>query len=710
MNVQPVYSDGGIDGLWGYIASMRSSIMITKFSPEQSQHVTSPFPKNQHLVGRHFHLDYNCIILKYYLAKYLQRCNVLDKGASSLPGEILNFFVQKSRGKRNLYLEFFLMKSYRISLPVFLHIEELYPFCLRRAETLLEDCILSEGRTYVNYFIADYQMCVQISHNRIVDNGRSSLPFICLDKNWKYKPNSGEDKDRIYMVRLQYVSLSIVFLANSRDSCEGSATSTRSIVIANNGSLYMVMPHLFGTILYESGVSEDNCRNDVPPTYDDSLDQGDLLLVRQRLKYAKISKDAFTFAVDLSRGEVINRAKIELNIGDGLAAVLSALHSVGTFAREVVNLASAYYTIYYSANSTLLLGGWDEYFSDFRNTKPCPRIRVEIQSTCADPIIQFHDMSTTCLINEESLDKLSREDLVWAATANVRHYEGIPWKNGTFLAYEPNIVLSDLYLRKPDQSSKKTLYCVSGTCSVLSFVRCRIECTKCFSPLTNTTDGNLAREKDDELLCPNMCSSKYYEPIWNLSTTLDDGSAQVKLYAERGCAVKLLGMITKLDAQMISLIESVCKRLDGGVIYNAGIPPTSLMRYRVRCLSTIGKKRKLSCQGIESAIRVSYGLPDEDSTDETLANYFLQRCCRNIKLVPILFQFKLSGNAAKNTLAVTQSNADFCLSISQCANLSRSGMSTFSQTAIRINMLDCCRMDNRVEEQSIQNMLEMLES
>merc|ERR1719276_558256 len=109
-----------------------------------------------------------------------------------------------------------------------------------------------------------------------------------------------------------------------------------------------------------------------------------------------------------------------------------------------------------------------------------------------------------------------------------------------------------------------------------------MECRKCCVPLTSPvcriTDSGM-QSSTISLECPRkQCNRKNFFPVWSLTAIIDDGSAQVRMFAEWECALKLLKQCTQLTLEMISLIESACLTVEGGLCYLVNIPPESSLK------------------------------------------------------------------------------------------------------------------------------------
>ena len=72
----------------------------------------------------------------------------------------------------------------------------------------------------------------------------------------------------------------------------------------------------------------------------------------------------------------------------------------------------------------------------------------------------------------------------------------------------------------------------------ITFCRAHIECASCFRVLNTSCR-----------VCPNGCSRSHATVKWEVSATIDDGTGQAKLYADRDAALLVLG--NDLDSRTV---------------------------------------------------------------------------------------------------------------------------------------------------------------
>lgn len=108
----------------------------------------------------------------------------------------------------------------------------------------------------------------------------------------------------------------------------------------------------------------------------------------------------------------------------------------------------------------------------------------------------------------------------------------------------------------------------------VNFCRARVQCSRCFRFCVecrrrepSTESGLVANanssDAQTDLCCPSNCPSKYAKVYWEVSGTLDDGTGQAKLHAERDIAIVLLGK--GLD---VKTIEAAAWKRETGILFN----------------------------------------------------------------------------------------------------------------------------------------------
>ncbi len=132
----------------------------------------------------------------------------------------------------------------------------------------------------------------------------------------------------------------------------------------------------------------------------------------------------------------------------------------------------------------------------------------------------------------------------------------------------------------------------------ISFCRARVECTQCFQALTGGISSNnspqlTSRERSIgtvdnppklKLSCPSGCSHSHAVVKWECSATIDDGTGQAKLYAERESALLLLGCFA------VAEIERGAWELENGVFFQPSLPMSSHLK---QCLKDASTKARM---------------------------------------------------------------------------------------------------------------------
>jgi len=154
----------------------------------------------------------------------------------------------------------------------------------------------------------------------------------------------------------------------------------------------------------------------------------------------------------------------------------------------------------------------------------------------------------------------------------------------------------------------------------VGFCRVQAECSRCFGVLRKAMEAN------EGLVCPNGCqSSASHRSIkWECSGTIDDGTGQAKLYAEREAAMCLLGVSPKL----VSYIEEgVWKSAKMTIQFSKSVP----------IKTSLGKSLHLAIASASASNRVLRRKMCTPNMDDILlqmdavhrAEYLIQWHCRS---------------------------------------------------------------------------------
>eukprot|EP00977_Amphora_coffeiformis_P022491 scaffold10909_cov172-Amphora_coffeaeformis.AAC.9 len=219
----------------------------------------------------------------------------------------------------------------------------------------------------------------------------------------------------------------------------------------------------------------------------------------------------------------------------------------------------------------------------------------------------------TLSCNENSLGPLARcprvpyVGIVQSSLTDLHTYTCLDLQQSSRLSLEPSLVRE-----------------IRGRFLGVSFCEVFAECTKCFQRLVrlkgnsrkngNATNGGsnktldlpsywhqairsdtarqeviIPRQTSDplpsriQLSCRNGCEQKNFAIRWECSGTLDDGTGQAKLYAERAAAVTLLGM----DKRTIDTIEDGVWNLEGGLTFCRSVPVKPYIRTAVETAKSL---------------------------------------------------------------------------------------------------------------------------
>jgi hypothetical protein len=209
---------------------------------------------------------------------------------------------------------------------------------------------------------------------------------------------------------------------------------------------------------------------------------------------------------------------------------------------------------------------------------------------------------------------------------------------------------------------------IRGACYLgVSFCEVFAECTKCFKRLVrppqaraskrlssnDTADGLLVvgptfwhlplheaerstaaptvppksrkRPRTSVLCCRTGCEADYFAIRWECSGTLDDGTGQAKLYAERDAAATLLDM----PVATLAAIEEGVWQLEGGLLFSKSVPARNHLRNAVKTAQSVAF-HNLKSQARHSTVRLRLDdarvLRHMEPGDR--AEYLLQAHCR----------------------------------------------------------------------------------
>ena len=122
------------------------------------------------------------------------------------------------------------------------------------------------------------------------------------------------------------------------------------------------------------------------------------------------------------------------------------------------------------------------------------------------------------------------------------------------------------------------------------------------------------------LVCPEGCSVEDYGTIkWECSGTIDDGTGQAKLFAERDAAVALLNL-SKSD---VEFVEAGAWTRAEGIVYNRSMPPPSYLKGAIQSAKMLAFEKRGRNAGPLSESEIFHFL-----TAHTKAEYILNRHCR----------------------------------------------------------------------------------
>jgi hypothetical protein len=197
------------------------------------------------------------------------------------------------------------------------------------------------------------------------------------------------------------------------------------------------------------------------------------------------------------------------------------------------------------------------------------------------------------------------------------------------------------------------------------------------------------------LRCINNCRVDLYGAIkWECSATIDDGTGQAKLYAEREAALCLLG----LPASTIAAVEDGAWENPEGIVFSKAKPPKPHMRPAILTARSLAlnRIRMLTGDGNRASWSRQPALADDDVlgflTPTTRAEYLLHRHCQISKrpLRPLTYFVRckpLSDGIVHLNLTTIEVAGPYS------GRKSSHDVATYSLPPLKLNLVDCCCCD-----------------
>lgn len=178
------------------------------------------------------------------------------------------------------------------------------------------------------------------------------------------------------------------------------------------------------------------------------------------------------------------------------------------------------------------------------------------------------------------------------------------------------------------------------------------------------------------LRCPNNCRVDLHGAIkWECSGTLDDGTGQARLFAERDAALCLLGM----PVSSVEAIEKGAWSSEVGILFSKSMPPKSNIRAAVISARTLATNQ-LESKGIRGPVQDKDVLPFLTST--TRAEYLLQRHGRlskePLRQLTYFIRCKPLSDGIVHLNQTEIEASPFC------------AVATYSLPSLNLNLVDCC--------------------
>jgi hypothetical protein len=184
------------------------------------------------------------------------------------------------------------------------------------------------------------------------------------------------------------------------------------------------------------------------------------------------------------------------------------------------------------------------------------------------------------------------------------------------------------------------------------------------------------------LRCPENCSVEHHASIkWECSGTLDDGTGQAKLYADRDAVLALLGM----DTATVEAIEAGAWLDENGIVFSKTMPPKPHIR------EAVVTAKAMACN--EAHGRRGQRLQDGDAlkflTPLTRAEYLMQHFCRTSKHATRALNYYVRCKPLSDkTSFLSHTKVEIAAPGARGTALTRD-VATFSLPPLKLNLVDC---------------------
>jgi hypothetical protein len=240
--------------------------------------------------------------------------------------------------------------------------------------------------------------------------------------------------------------------------------------------------------------------------------------------------------------------------------------------------------------------------------------------------------------------------------------------------------LHDPSSRTPENARKKNIintYVSANLCMQRSFWHLPLPSRSTESNTQNALENGADLSKSrwtSSLVCPNSCPVDEFGTVkWECSGTLDDGTAQARLYAERQTALCLLG----LPQSAIKCIEKAAWLNEDGVVFSKTMIPESDVRKAILSARTQAQNYLQVHKNVKS-------LNDSDVmvflTPKFRAEYLMQTHCRFSTLPLRKLNYLVRVKPMSHEISMLDQTA---------VEINKKDIATYTLPALSLKLVDC---------------------
>jgi hypothetical protein len=193
-------------------------------------------------------------------------------------------------------------------------------------------------------------------------------------------------------------------------------------------------------------------------------------------------------------------------------------------------------------------------------------------------------------------------------------------------------------------------------------------------------------QQTTRLRCPENCSVDQHASIkWECSGTLDDGTGQAKLYADRDSVLALLGM----DTATVEAIEAGAWLDENGIVFSKSMPPKAHIREAVVTARSMAHNQVRVRRGVggdQPAVQEADVL--KLLTPLTRADYLMQQFCRTSKRPTRALNYYVNCKPMSDKMSLSQTQVEIAAPGARGAALTRD-VGTYSLPPLKLNLVDC---------------------